>query len=108
MFADGDYCSNISPSLSNYLYVFLLGQLFHGIGASPLYTLGVTYLDENVKQTASGLYVGIYFAFSVLGPAIGYLLGGLLLKIYGDIGKVSLTRYKLKLLKDTFRQVLGP
>lgn len=44
--------------LSNYKYVFLLGQLLHGIGASPLYTLGVSYLDDNLLPATTSLYVG--------------------------------------------------
>ena len=45
-------------SLSNYKYVFFLGQLLHGAGASPLYTLGVTYLDENLPLRSSSFYIG--------------------------------------------------
>ena len=36
----------------------MLGQFLHGIGAAPLYTLGVTFLDENVKQKWSSIYLG--------------------------------------------------
>lgn len=97
--------------LSNYLYVFLLGQFLHGAGAAPLYTLGITYIDENVSQKTSPLFtgnqykitpstiieflwkktcLGIFLAFAVVGPAIGFMAGGGLLAIYGDIGKVDL------------------
>ena len=49
---------NSPASLSNYKYVFYLGQLLHGAGASPLYTLGVTYLDENLPLRSSSFYTG--------------------------------------------------
>ena len=45
-------------SLSNYKYVFYLGQLLHGAGAAPLYTLGTTYLDENLPLRSSSFYIG--------------------------------------------------
>lgn len=51
-------CSESVSSLSNYRFVFMLGQFLHGIGATPLYTLGVTYLDENVKSNYSPVYIG--------------------------------------------------
>lgn len=44
--------------LSNYFYVFLLGQTLHGLGSTPLYSIGTTYIDENVSQKASPLYLG--------------------------------------------------
>lgn len=44
--------------LSSYRFVFMLGQFLHGVGATPLYTLGVTYLDENVKSTYAPVYIG--------------------------------------------------
>lgn len=73
--------------LNNYKYVFLLGQLLHGAGASPFYTLGCTYLDENVSTKMSSVYVGIYYTMAIIGPALGYILGGQFLKVYVDIGK---------------------
>lgn len=44
--------------LSSYSFVFMLGQFLHGMGATPLYTLGVTYLDENVSSNHAPVYIG--------------------------------------------------
>lgn len=57
--------SQRTSRLSYYRYVFMLGQFLHGIGATPLYTLGVTYLDENVKSSYSPVYIGEYRFLSV-------------------------------------------
>uniref|UniRef100_H3B9X4 Solute carrier organic anion transporter family member 4A1 n=1 Tax=Latimeria chalumnae TaxID=7897 RepID=H3B9X4_LATCH len=50
-------CADSASSLPYYRYVFMVGQFLHGIGATPLYTLGVTYLDENVKSNYSPVYI---------------------------------------------------
>ncbi|KAM9342114.1 solute carrier organic anion transporter family member 4A1 [Pholidichthys leucotaenia] len=71
--------------LSNYRFVFMLGQFLHGMGATPLYTLGVTYLDENVISNYAPVYIGIFYTAAILGPAAGYLLGGYFLNIYMEI-----------------------
>ncbi|KAM6289419.1 solute carrier organic anion transporter family member 4C1-like [Aegotheles albertisi] len=79
-------CSaSTKSSLSNYLYVFILGQLLLGIGGTPLYTLGTAFIDDSVPKHRSSLYIGIGYAMSLLGPAVGYVLGGQLLNIYIDI-----------------------
>ncbi|XP_046412309.1 solute carrier organic anion transporter family member 4A1 isoform X1 [Neodiprion virginianus] len=67
-----------------YLAIFLLAQLLHGAGAAPLFTLGVTYIDENVSKKMSSVYLGIYYTMAILGPALGYVIGGELLQIYTD------------------------
>ncbi|BFZ21196.1 hypothetical protein BsWGS_24235 [Bradybaena similaris] len=74
-----------STSLSNYKYFFYLGQLLHGAGATPLYTLGVTYLDENVPQRSSSFYNGIFYTGAIIGPAIGYMVGAKFLDVYTDV-----------------------
>uniref|UniRef100_A0A3Q3WX46 Solute carrier organic anion transporter family member n=1 Tax=Mola mola TaxID=94237 RepID=A0A3Q3WX46_MOLML len=71
--------------LSSYRFVFMLGQFLHGVGATPLYTLGVTYLDENVKSNYAPVYIGIFYTAATVGPAAGYLLGGYFLNIYTEI-----------------------
>ncbi|XP_025899867.1 solute carrier organic anion transporter family member 4C1 [Nothoprocta perdicaria] len=79
-------CSaSTKSSLSNYLYVFILAQLLLGVGGTPLYTLGTAFIDDSVPKHKSSLYIGIGYAMSLLGPAIGYVLGGQLLNIYIDI-----------------------
>ncbi|XP_033009587.1 solute carrier organic anion transporter family member 4A1 [Lacerta agilis] len=80
-------CSESVSSLSSYRFVFMLGQFLHGIGATPLYTLGVTYLDENVKSNYSPVYIAIFYTAAILGPAAGYLVGGIFLNIYTEIGR---------------------
>lgn len=45
---------------------FILGQLLHGIGASPILTLGITYIDENVKQIHSSVYNGMTYQLQVI------------------------------------------
>ena len=57
--------------LSTYRYIFILAQIFHGIGASALISLGVTYLDESVSKKDAPVFIGIFEASFVLGPAIG-------------------------------------
>ncbi|XP_041448356.1 solute carrier organic anion transporter family member 4A1 isoform X2 [Drosophila obscura] len=71
-------------SLTWTVWLFFGAQLLHGAGAAPLFTLGVTYIDENVSKKMSSVYLGIYYTMATVGPAIGYVLGGQLLLIYTD------------------------
>ncbi|XP_068085065.1 solute carrier organic anion transporter family member 4A1 [Anabrus simplex] len=81
--------------VSNFMWLFLFGQLLHGAGASPLYTLGVTFIDENVSKKMSSVYLGIYYTTAIIGPALGYVVGGELLKIYSDVFTVDTTELGL-------------
>ncbi|XP_006139851.1 solute carrier organic anion transporter family member 4C1 [Tupaia chinensis] len=78
-------CTSSTSLLSNYLYVFILGQLLLGVGGTPLYTLGTAFIDESVPIHKSSLYIGIGYSMSILGPAVGYVLGGRLLTMYIDV-----------------------
>lgn len=42
----------------DYSYVFMLGQIFHGMGSTPLLALGLAFLDESVNKEESPLFVG--------------------------------------------------
>ncbi|XP_004586346.2 solute carrier organic anion transporter family member 4C1 [Ochotona princeps] len=77
-------CTSSASSLSNYLYVFILGQLLLGMGGTPLYTLGTAFIDDSAPTHTASLYIGIGYSMSILGPAIGYVLGGQLLTLYID------------------------
>ncbi|XP_071564364.1 solute carrier organic anion transporter family member 4A1 isoform X2 [Temnothorax nylanderi] len=76
--------AELEPYSGVYLTIFLVAQLLHGAGAAPFYTLGVTYLDENVSKKMSSMYLGVYYTMAIIGPALGYVVGGELLKIYTD------------------------
>lgn len=44
--------------LYNYLYVFILGQMLHGVGGTTIYTVGVALIDDSVKPASTPLYLG--------------------------------------------------
>ena len=50
--------------------ILLVASILGGFGMSGLGTLGITYLDENVKQESSALYIGTLVFYSVL-PILG-------------------------------------
>ena len=61
--SDLPFCDGTNTGLThlrNYKYIFIIAQLLHGMGATPLYTLGVTYLDENLKPKVAPVYLGKY------------------------------------------------
>ena len=80
----------LSCKESKWYFVFLLvaGQLVIGAGASPLFNLGPSYLDENVTQKNSGLVISAYFSIAALGSGSGFILGGYFLAVYVDFVQV--------------------
>ncbi|KAI1286015.1 Solute carrier organic anion transporter family member 4A1 [Halotydeus destructor] len=71
-------------SLNNYKYLFFLGQFLHGAGAAPFYTLGCAYIEESVDTRTSAYYMGIFYTMALVGPAVGYVVGGQFLRLYVD------------------------
>ena len=58
--AGGEGGEGSSGSLAAYRFVFVFGQLLHGVGAAPLITLGTTFLDESVSKRSSPLYIAVF------------------------------------------------
>ena len=64
--------------------LFIFGNILIGIGASPLFTIGTSFIDDIVHPKFVSLHLGMFYMTAVVGPAIGYGLGGAFLSIYVD------------------------
>ncbi|XP_041360516.1 solute carrier organic anion transporter family member 4C1-like [Gigantopelta aegis] len=78
--------------LSTYLYVFILGQMLHGVGGTTIYTVGVALIDDSVSEVSTPLYIAFLYGFSILGSGLGYLVGGKFLSYYVDFDTVDTSK----------------
>ncbi|XP_002731099.1 solute carrier organic anion transporter family member 3A1-like [Saccoglossus kowalevskii] len=68
-----------------YYYIMMVfGQVLVGMGSTPVMTLGVAYIDDNVSKRAAPLYISIFDSMFGLGPIIGFIAGWLLGSLYVD------------------------
>jgi len=67
-----------------YFVILFLANFFNGIGSTPIFTLGTSFLFDNVPSRSAPMYVGLLYLSGAIGPAAGYLICGLILKIYVD------------------------
>uniref|UniRef100_A0A7E4V7V1 Solute carrier organic anion transporter family member n=1 Tax=Panagrellus redivivus TaxID=6233 RepID=A0A7E4V7V1_PANRE len=72
------------PGNFRYVFLFSLAHFLHGMGATPLFTIGVSYIDENVGPAVSSMYLGVFYAFAIFGPAFGFLMSSTFLRYHTD------------------------
>ncbi|XP_069117597.1 solute carrier organic anion transporter family member 4A1-like [Argopecten irradians] len=72
-----------------YYACFLIGQAFLGIGSVPMFTIGLTYVDDNCKPKMTSFYIGCSMCSAAVGVAIGYIVGGQTLSYFVDVNKVD-------------------
>lgn len=82
-----DLFSNLLDKTNNYnkyFVLFFISNFINGIASTPIFTLGTSFLFDNMPSASAPMYVGILYLTGAVGPAIGYLLCGFILKIYVD------------------------
>ncbi|XP_077990606.1 solute carrier organic anion transporter family member 3A1-like [Glandiceps talaboti] len=83
---DGDSQGGLS---NHTLLFFMIGQLIVGVGSTPFFTLGTTYIDDGVKKHATSVYLAFMFTCSMLGPMLGFILSSVTLKRYVDFYRID-------------------
>ncbi|EDV28799.1 uncharacterized protein TRIADDRAFT_1068, partial [Trichoplax adhaerens] len=79
-------CASATSQSTPWTYpmIFVLGLVLCGIGYSIQYSVGLAYIDENVSPIISPVYVSIFHMVAVLGPTLGFVIGGAFSNIYVD------------------------
>uniref|UniRef100_A0A182WBM8 Kazal-like domain-containing protein n=1 Tax=Anopheles minimus TaxID=112268 RepID=A0A182WBM8_9DIPT len=77
----GAECEREEGTLAPQIVLFV-AQFISGIGSSLYYTLGVSYMDDNIKKSKTPALVSVSYFLRMLGPAIGYALASYFLKLY--------------------------
>lgn len=67
------------------LVIFYFSLLGIGMGQTPVYTLGIPYIDDNVASRESPIYFSITIGVRILGPALGFVLGSVCTRFYVDL-----------------------
>ncbi|XP_022915464.1 solute carrier organic anion transporter family member 74D [Onthophagus taurus] len=62
--------------------ILFTAQLISGIGSPLYYTLGISYMDDNIRKSKTPALISISYFLRTLGPAIGYALASICLKLY--------------------------
>ncbi|XP_014214471.1 solute carrier organic anion transporter family member 2A1-like [Copidosoma floridanum] len=71
--ADGNFAPQV---------LLFVAQLVSGIGGSLYYTLGVSYMDDNIQKSKTPALISFSYFLRMLGPALGYGLASFALKFY--------------------------
>ncbi|XP_006811945.1 solute carrier organic anion transporter family member 2A1-like [Saccoglossus kowalevskii] len=71
------------------LLLILTGIIMFGIGLSPLFTLGITYIDDIVPKNKSPFYIGLMFSMHALGPLIAFPISSAYNNMYVDFYRVN-------------------
>lgn len=64
------------------LLIFLVSLLGVGMGQTPIYTLGISFIDDNVTSRESALYFAITIGVRIMGPALGFIMGSVCTRLY--------------------------
>lgn len=83
-------CSESEYSVVPLIFMFA-SRFILGIGNTLYFSLGQSYLDDNVEnKTSTPVLLAIAFSLRLLGPFIGFFLGFASLKVYIDPTKTPI------------------
>ncbi|XP_064077325.1 LOW QUALITY PROTEIN: solute carrier organic anion transporter family member 74D-like [Macrobrachium nipponense] len=61
---------------------FFISQFCVGVTVSMFYSIGVTYMDDNISKKSYPIYYAATFMLRILGPVCGYFVGGKCLSVW--------------------------
>ncbi|XP_077596862.1 solute carrier organic anion transporter family member 2B1 isoform X2 [Stigmatopora nigra] len=94
--SDGS-CGRPADSAQRDVYpLLLLAQLLLGVASVPVQPFGISYIDDHASGKNSPLYLGIVLAVTAIGPALGFLSGAFMLRLYVDLDKMSADELELE------------
>lgn len=76
-------CKEESGNFAPQVLLFV-AQVVSGIGGSLYYSLGISYMDDNIQKSKTPALISFSYFLRMLGPAIGYGLASFSLKFYID------------------------
>ena len=82
-----DFSPDCDEESDSIYAVFILGSMLLGVGSTPLFTIGTSYIEDIIHPKYSPIWLGIFYTCVVVGPAIGFGLGGVFLTMYVDPSK---------------------
>uniref|UniRef100_A0A1B6LJP5 Solute carrier organic anion transporter family member n=1 Tax=Graphocephala atropunctata TaxID=36148 RepID=A0A1B6LJP5_9HEMI len=77
----GEECDTYSGNLAPQVILFM-AHFISGIGGSLYYTLGVSYMDDNISKSKSPILVSVSFFMRMLGPVLGFSLASVCLTLF--------------------------
>merc|ERR1719334_232460 len=84
-----DPFSTPETSQSGIWRLMFFARILVGIGAAPVQPYGISYMDDHASRAMAPLYIGVLLAISMVGPALGYILGSATTQIYVDFDRSS-------------------
>lgn len=72
------FISSCNPTNNIAYGLLVLANILIGIGGAPLFIIGTSFIDDIVhpKYIYVSIHPGLFYTTSVVGPTIGYGLGG--------------------------------
>lgn len=80
--SDEEYCDDGSSITVPALACFIVASFLKGFGSTAYYTIGIPFMDDNIKKKKSSLYLGINYSLRLLGPTLGFILSSVCLRYY--------------------------